>query len=298
MRFYRNGNYTVCIKDDGTKIRRTDDDDFIPAFAENVDVKITSSCCVGCSFCYENCTKDGRHGHLFAYPFINSLHPYTEMALNGNDMNHPDLERFLMFLHDRHIFANITVHQLQFMNNYDKIAEYASQGFIHGIGISYSHHNDDFIQKVQLLPNAVIHTINGVLTYQDIQDLKGNNLKILILGYKDMGRGHFFLDGHRGIVKELQDMLRDTLPTMLKENWFRLVSFDNLAIEQLGVRNLLTEEEWQEFYMGDDGRYTFYIDMVDGTFARNSISRERYEIGNKTIDEMFNLIRKENEKAS
>jgi intein/homing endonuclease len=37
--------------DDGTKIRRTDDDEFIPSFAENVDVKITSNCRIGCNFC-------------------------------------------------------------------------------------------------------------------------------------------------------------------------------------------------------------------------------------------------------
>lgn len=41
MKFYSNGNYVVCIKDDGTKIRRTDGDEFIQQFAENVDVKIT-----------------------------------------------------------------------------------------------------------------------------------------------------------------------------------------------------------------------------------------------------------------
>ena len=79
--------------------------------------------------------------------------------------------------------------------------------------------------------------------------------------------------------------------------WFQLVSFDNLAIEQLGVRRLLTDGEWREFYMGDDGRYTFYIDMVAGTFARNSLSQERYDIGMKSIDEMFKIIRKY-EKAS
>ena len=38
---YRNGNYSVCIFDDGTKIRKTDDDEFCPDFAENIDLKIT-----------------------------------------------------------------------------------------------------------------------------------------------------------------------------------------------------------------------------------------------------------------
>lgn len=298
MRFYRNGNYVVCIKDDGTKIRRTDGDEFIPRFAENVDVKITSACRVGCPFCYEGCTKDGRHGDLFRYPFIYSLHSYTEMALNGNDLDHPDLEKFLVFLKERQVLANVTVHQLQFMANYGQISEYVRSGLIHGIGISYNHHDRDFIKKVKTMPNAVIHTINGILSPVDIQNLTHHGLKMLILGYKDLGRGRDFLKSSGATVRELQQWLYDILPKMIDMGWFRLVSFDNLAIEQLQVKRLLSEGEWQEFYMGDDGDFTFYIDMVDGTFARNSLSQERYEIGNKSIDEMFNLIRKENEKAS
>ena len=297
IKFYRNGNYVVCIKDDGTKIRRTDGDEFIPQFAENVDVKITSACRVGCPFCYEDCTKDGRHADLFGYPFIYSLHPYTEMALNGNDMDHPDLEKFLVFLREKNVLANITVHQLQFMANYDRLREYAESGLIHGIGISYNHYDEGFISKVKTLPNAVIHTIAGVTAPSEWRLLKGEGLKVLILGYKTLGRGMDFLEKENSPVTLWHKSLYELLPTIISEGWFSLVSFDNLAIEQLNVRRLLTEGEWQEFYMGDDGRYTFYIDMVDGKFARNSLSQDRFDIGTKSIDEMFKIIRKY-EKAS
>ena len=55
----------------------------------------------------------------------------------------------------------------------------------------------------------------------------------------------------------------------------------------------MTDEEWNEFYMGDDGGFTFYIDMVDGTFGKNSLTpeNERYPIGDLFIDEMFQKIR-------
>lgn len=292
MNFYKNGNYVVCIMDDGTKIRRTDDDEFIPSFAENVDVKITSNCSVGCPFCYEGCTKEGKHGDLFGYPFINSLHPYTEMALNGNDMNHPDLERFLAFLKEKKVFANITVHQNQFMDNYEKIKEYANSKLIHGIGISYNHYDEDFINKVREFPNAVLHTINGIITLDDFRQLRDLGLKVLVLGYKDLRRGKGYLEKWKNIVEYHQVKLYDALPRIIEEGWFKVMSFDNLAIEQLSVRRLLSEDDWEEFYMGDDGNYTFYIDMVDGKFARNSLSQERYDIGDKTIDEMFKIIRK------
>ena len=43
--------------------------------------------------------------------------------------------------------------------------------------------------------------------------------------------------------------------------------------------------------MGNDSEYTFYIDMVEGTFAKNSLSMDRYPIMDN-IDDMFNFIRK------
>ena len=291
MNFYRNGNYIVCIMDDGTKIRKTEEDEFIPSFAENTDVKITSKCSIGCPFCYEGCTKDGKHADLFKYDFINSLHPYTEMALNGNDMDHPDLERFLMFLKEKKVFANITVHQNQFMKNVDKLREYTESKLIYGIGVSYSYYDEDFINKVKEFPNAVLHTINGLLSNEDIEQLKGKDLKILVLGYKNLQRGKIYLVKHFSDYFKNQKHLYDLLPRIIEENYFKLISFDNLAIEQLNVKRMVSEDKWEEFYMGDDGDYTFYIDMVAGKFAKNSLSQERYDIGNKTIDEMFSIVR-------
>lgn len=54
---YRNGNYDVTIYDDGTKVRRTEEDDFIPEFPENIDVKITDNCQIGCQFCFVEDTE-------------------------------------------------------------------------------------------------------------------------------------------------------------------------------------------------------------------------------------------------
>lgn len=71
---------------------------------------------------------------------------------------------------------------------------------------------------------------------------------------------------------------------------FVLVSFDNLAIEQLDVKRLMSDDEWKEFYMGDDGKYTFYIDMVEGTYGKNSLATERYPLEDDIVT-MFEKIR-------
>lgn len=49
---YKNGNYTVKIYNDGTKIRETEDDVFNAEFPENIDIKITNMCNNNCTFCF------------------------------------------------------------------------------------------------------------------------------------------------------------------------------------------------------------------------------------------------------
>jgi hypothetical protein len=285
---YKNGNYMVTLLSDGTKIRENDLDFFEPEFAENCDVKITDKCDGGCAFCYEGCTPNGKHGDILNPKFLDTLHPYTELAINGNDLSHPDLPVFLQKMINKHIIVNMTVNQIHFERHYPFIRFLVEQGAIHGLGISLREPTEEFINKVKQFPNAVIHTINGVLSANDYEILKDNNLKVLILGYKHLRRGVDYFNNNEEDVMKNMDWLYDGLEEML--NHFNVVSFDNLAIEQLNVKRLLSEEKWETFYMGDDGNYTFYIDMVEGVFARNSLSMERWPIMDN-IDDMFKKVR-------
>ena len=238
--------------------------------------------------CYEGCTANGKHGDLFKYPFINTLHAYTELALNGNDLDHPDIEKFLEFLKEKKVFANITVNQNQFFANYDRIKDWQEKKMVYGIGVSLQNATDELIEKMNSIPNTVLHTIVGILSEDDIMKLKDHNIKILLLGYKQLQRGVNYLNSHNDEVNKNKQYVYDNLGDIT--NWFKVVSFDNLAIEQLDVKRIVPENEWEEFYMGDDGGYTFYIDMVKGEFSKNSIAQDRYPIGEKTIDEMFQFI--------
>ena len=85
-----------------------------------------------------------------------------------------------------------------------------------------------------------------------------------------------------------------SIKKIINEGWFNVVSFDNLAIEQLDIKDIVSYKDWDEFYMGDDSQYTFYLDLVEGKFAGNSLAPrdERYDILDN-IDDMFNKIRKE-----
>ena len=284
---YKNGNYTVKFLADGTKIRETETDEFIPAFAENCDVKITDKCDGGCPFCYEGCTPNGRHGNILNQKFLDTLHPYTEMAINGNDLTHPDLIPFLEKLHEKKVVANMTVNQIHFERCQDMIRDLVDRHLIFGLGISLKNPTPEFIEMVKQYPNAVIHTINGILSPSDVEMLSGHNLKMLILGYKQLRRGVDWYDtDHENIVLK-QTWLKENLESMLPK--FNVVSFDNLAITQLDVKRLMSDEDWEEFYMGDDGTMTFYIDLVEEKFGKNSLATDRFPIMD-SIDDMFQKI--------
>lgn len=284
---YKNGNYTVKVLSDGTKIRETLEDEFIPSFAENCDCKITDKCDGGCPFCYEGCTPNGKHGDILNYKFLDTLHPYTELAINGNDMSHPDLIPFLMNLREKKVIANLTVNQIHFERHQSLIRKLVDDRLIYGLGISLKEPTEEFISLVKTYPNAVIHVINGILSASDVEKLSDNKLKMLILGYKQLRRGEDWYDKDHDNIVAKQMWLKENLDKMLSH--FEVISFDNLAITQLDVKRLMSEEDWEEFYMGDDGGFTFYIDMVDGTFGKNSLATERYPIMDN-IDLMFQKI--------
>ena len=287
---YMNGNFRTTIFSDGTVIRETEDDEFIPAFASNMDIKISNYCDMGCKFCHEGSTKNGKHGDILNEKFIETLHPYQEVALGGGDAtSHPDLIPFLQRLKDRKVIVNMTVNQKHFEQKQDLIRRLVDEKLIYGIGVSLVNPTDEFISLVKQYPNAVIHVINGVLRPSDIEALSDNNLKMLILGYKQLRCGNeWYNEDHENIVVK-QMWLKDNLAEII--NHFKVVSFDNLAIEQLEVQRLMSKEEWDEFYMGDDGTMTYYIDMVERKFARSSTADfdKRYDLLD-SVDEMFQKI--------
>jgi len=284
---YKNGNYNVKLFSDGTKVRETEEDNFIPSFAENCDVKITDKCDGGCPFCYEGCTPNGKHGNILNQKFLDTLHPYTELAINGNDLSHPDLIPFLEKLKVKKVIANMTVNQMHFEREKTFIDELMKKQLIHGLGVSLKEPTREFIKQIKHYPNAVIHVINGILSPSDVKEIGDNGLKLLILGYKQLKRGEdWFITDKENIISK-QMWLKEELSDMISH--FDVVSFDNLAIKQLDVKRLMKKEDWDEFYMGDDGTMTFYIDLVDEKFCRNSLAAVRYDLLND-IDNMFSTI--------
>ena len=289
LKKYNNGNYTVEIYDDGTKIRETEEEIFEASFPENIDIKITNYCLNNCSFCFESSSSEGKHGNLNV-DFIKTLHPYTELAIGGgNPLSHPDLYEFLTILKENKIIANITIRQNDFMNNLELLKEYSDNKLLYGIGVSLIEPTDEFIKEIQQFPNAVIHTIAGLLTKEQLAKLFNKKLKVLILGYKTRGKGETYkCEFEKDIFINIEFLKQNILKLT---PFFKVVSFDNLAIEQLELQKQIKPRVWKEFYMGDDGQHTMYIDLVQQTFSKNSLTEERFEL-KSNIEEMFKIVKK------
>lgn len=283
---YPNGNYQVTIFDDGTKIRENDLEFFAPEFPESIDMKITNYCDRNCPYCHENSGINGTHA-MFQAPFLGTLRPFTEIAIGGgNPLSHPELRKLLLYFKDRKIIASMTVNQIHFKTNLELINNLVSNKLIYGLGVSLVKITDNFISSVKQFDNAVLHVINGIVTIDEIKTLVNNQLKILILGYKQYtGRGKDFYSAE---VEKRKTELYSYLPKII--NKFKVVSFDNLAIEQLDVKRLMTDKQWNEFYMGNDGQFTMYIDLVKQEFAKSSTSTQKFSLLSN-INEMFHQVK-------
>ena len=138
---------------------------------------------------------------------------------------------------------------------------------------------------IKNIPNSVIHVIAGILEIKDIQKLSNKNLKLLILGYKNKGRGKKYFNKNIKLnIKILSWYISHIL------NNFEVVALDNLALDQLKIKRIIPEKQWSKIYNGDEGQYTFFIDLVNNKFAISSSEEELYDINNMDIDEMFNYI--------
>ncbi len=332
---YHNGNETLILGLDGTKVRMCRDEKSEPEYPESIDVKITDRCEHNCPFCYEGCTAAGQHGEIPEKLFA-SLPPFTELAIGGgNPLLHPEFAT----LRDKYnIFMNVTVRAEDFEKFFDherytryerfdiwsrptkselellkynalgvsvssaESAKKFSEGYenlstvlYHAGGYEINSYRDEYCPyiliadgdgQMELNTRVVVHAVNGVIADGMLDELFDKELDLLILGYKTKGRGAEFAEN--GLVAENQKWLYDNIDSLAKH--FRVVAFDNLALEQLDMHRFISDEEWKHFYMGDEGTHSMYIDLVKKEYGISSTDNRRWALTDD-IREMFRHIR-------
>lgn len=282
---YQNGDFSFTLYKDGTLVRETTVPNPQLAFPSSLDVKITDYCNMGCAYCHESSTKAGKHGNMKA--LLSTLSPLpagVELAFGGgNPLSHPDLVDFLTAVKINGWVSNLTVNQGHVPVYQQTLGQLIKLKLIHGLGVSITSNNFKPIEKLRELTNDMVyHLIAGVNPIETIDVLTElGPPKILVLGYKDYGFG----------IKYRSTEVDENLA-----RWFKYIpkylgkvhlSFDNLAIEQLKIERLFTDEGWKRFYMGDDGEYTMYVDGVEQTYAPTSRSKGRTSWSEMGLIEYF-----------
>ena len=281
---YQNGNTTVVIYEDGTKIREFDD---IPEiyFPESLDVKITNYCDLGCKYCHENSTIEGEHADLEKLKAVLiSLPAGVELAIGGgNPLDHPSLIEFLIWCQERGLICNITVNQRHLKKHLATLETLIEEKLIYGLGISIVNNHYREIEYLKTLTNNIVyHLIAGVNNVSELDSLNSiGNCKVLILGYKNFGRG---VDYYSKEVDKNIELWQKQLPLYLGKF---SISFDNLALEQLNVQSMISKNIWNSFYMGDDFSFTMYVDAVKQEYGPTSKSLDRVSFNEMSLFEYF-----------
>lgn len=303
MYCYKNGSYLVMILDDGTKIRYNKLNMYKPDRVESMDIKITNKCNMGCHMCHENSTYDGQHCDFGnALNLIGKIPPYTELAIGGgNPLSYPYLIELLEKCKNKNLIANITVNKYHFIQNFEWIYNLYICKYINGIGISVFDIKDEEIKLIKRI-NGVCHVIIGVTPIEVMEKLADNNIKILVLGYKNFRRGEKHYQDFKNEIDDSINIWSDFVTKAIQEKYYSVISFDNLAIKQLNLKEKLSKEEWDSFFMGDDGidgefsSASMYIDLVEQKFALNSCVpiNKRYNCKdfNNDVNKMFSFLLK------
>lgn len=280
---YRNGGYEVSVLSDGTKIREELDASLPPVLPEQMDLKITDWCDAGCAWCHEQSTTKGAHGDIDAtLELLKVLPKGAEIAIGGGDpLSHPEFERFVSALAEQGLVPSVTVNGLHFERHRATLERLTGEGKLYGVGFSYADRLPDWDYE-----HLVVHLIAGVHDPK-VMDEATRRYKVLLLGYKQHGRGKKLFQIRR---QEVEDTLAAWYRMLFIVGKKHHLSFDNLAIEQLKPQRLFANPEtFQEAYMGAEGKFSMYVDAVMQTYGLSSYSDERHAWTN--MKDMFATVR-------
>lgn len=296
----RNGGYFVKLWDNGTKERFQVSDD-PPVYPETVDLKITNYCNLAdvCTYCHEGSDKSGGSADIHKVKEIISSFPRgTEFALGGgNPLAYNYLSDLLRWMENEGYVASMTVNQLHMHDDSDReyIAGVKEGGYLKGVGVSFRSIGSSWSMIFNELGEIVVHVIAGVESPPVIQALKDYasvvdvEPKFLILGYKTAGRGEDYILKNSGDVRGKILDWRDWLGNNIGEY---NMSFDNLAINQLNVKDHVPDEKWDERYLGEEGQFSMYIDAVEEEYSVSSFYDEAFTLRDPiNIEAAFDHVR-------
>lgn len=268
---------------------------------ELVDVKITDFCDIGCAYCYQGSTPEGRHAKLedvqeLARQFFKA--GVLEVAIGGGEpTRHPQFAEILEAFSSQGIVANFTTRDLSFLNDHPRAERIlaASRSVAVSVG---SKRQMEAAQELWVSSGWSARVDSNPFSYQYVVGTSSDaelgamvklstdsSYNLTLLGYKDSGRGAQWRlgAGKALMLREAQvqgqsgqwmDMVKRSLGD---SNWARVCIDTALAREceeRLGAEGI-PRHLWHK----SEGLVSMYVDAVDMTMGVSSYEDKAQMVG-------------------
>jgi organic radical activating enzyme len=248
---------------------------FKPEFPFLIDLKITDLCYFNCAFCYQGSTEKGKHDlKLNMREMVRSLSDLGvfEVALGGGEPT-VDKERLIEFIEEfssKDVKVNFTTKSYSWLSD-EELRETVIK---HCGAVAFSIETHEDIEKLVKRANYYgfpkqkinIQVVDQIISPEAFKYTcrlaeEHEISRVTILGFKNVNRGKKF-QRQKPLIKELENF-----------NYFI-----NMAVDTKFIQDY--EEEIKRFgiseklYHKEEGIYSGYIDMVEGTFNKSSYTEE------------------------
>lgn len=248
---------------------------------ELVDLKITDRCARGCAYCYQGSTPNGRHApfdRIVAILDMLAAAKVFEVVLGGGEpLFHPDIDRIVQAARERGLAVGVTTRQPL------KSRPEAWRGVAVALSVDASKDigSTDKPDAIHVVMGSEASTRKNLASILKACEEKW--LRPVLLGWKPVGRA-------AGIKPVDYGHWIDTV----EASGIGLVSIDTtLAAEyapELAKRGV---PKWLMDF--EDGRFSMYIDAVEGTYGPSSYEGEHRmrslgELTEPGLRQMFQAI--------
>lgn len=291
MNKYINGNSTVEIFEDGTRVIQFEDQLQLD-YPLNIDIRVSSKCAFGynpktgkafCDFCHESARTDGNEcDYEKLKEKLIGLPRGIELAIGANNIT-LNLVGFISWCKLNGYIVNLTVNQGHVRRDSSHLYTLIDQQLIKGLGVSHrSSLKWDIPDFILDYKNTVFHVIAGIDSIDDVLSLKDKGVKkVLVLGEKNFGFNEGKVDLTTRNHREWYWWVGKMFDT------FDVTSFDNLALEQLNMKRFFSDENWDIF---NQGEHSFYVNAVEQYFAPSSRSNLKTDWNMYSLKEYFHNL--------
>jgi len=276
----KDGDFWVLYQPNtGAKIRFSFKDNPVeehPRLIELVDLKITNFCAYGCEFCYQNSTKQGKHADLeFIRDILYQLPACGtfEIAIGGGEpTTHPEFLNILKFVKEHGITPNFTTRNIKYLrDHYNELVNIGVGSVAISLEDIYTAKSIYALQNLfggslkltaQIIPEVIPQNfLNELVKY-----LAEAGIPTTFLGFKYFGRAqerHLYGGNFISAIEAAGGRyFRYSVDTVLAQR---------TNFEELGI--------WKPSVYLLEGHRSFYIDAVEGYYAKSSYTDEVFPLG-------------------